>query len=177
MVLSRIYAPYRIRQKHSERILKMTKELIKEKLDDLRLLALTLKAQSSLRKASRMDDANGLEAQALVERLLGYQLRTGYDVQTGVNTNAPSVVWADADYEVGDGTCGLHETQKPANEPAIPYVRFDALTAALDEIERLREALAVISKSTGQGSEYTICYSCADSCKTAHEALKGTKDD
>jgi hypothetical protein len=46
-------------------------------------------------------------------------------------------VWADADYEVGDGTCGLHETQKPANEPAIPYVRFDALTAALDEIERL----------------------------------------
>lgn len=80
------------------------------------------------------------EARALVERLLGYQLRTGYDVQTGVDTNAPSVVWADADYEVGDGTCGLHETQKPANEPAIPYVRFDALTAALDENERLRVA-------------------------------------
>ena len=50
----------------------------------------------------------------------------------------------------------------------------ETITAALEEIERLREALAVISKSTGQGSEYTICYSCADSCKTAYEALKGT---
>ena len=64
-----------------------------------------------------------------VRQILSYALRTGYSVQSGEGTSAPSVVWADADFEVGDGTCGLHADQKPANEPAIPYVRIDALIA------------------------------------------------
>jgi len=72
---------------------------------------------------------------ALIGRILGYSLRTGCDVQTGAGTDAPAVVWAGTDYEVGDGTCGLHEDQKQANELAIPYVRFDALTAALDRAD------------------------------------------
>lgn len=83
-----------------------------------------------------------------IKTVLGYQLRTGYDVQTGAETNAPSVIWADADYEVGDGACGLHETQKPANEPAIPYVRFDTLRALLAERDEARaETAAMLEKA------------------------------
>lgn len=55
--------------------------------------------------------------------------RNGRRVQDGAGTNAPIYIYADADYEEGDGSTGLHETVKQANEPAIQYVRADALAA------------------------------------------------
>ena len=61
-----------------------------------------------------------------LKKFATYALRIGYEIQSGRGTNAPTLIWADADYEVGDGKCGLHEGQKGANEPAIPYVRLDS---------------------------------------------------
>lgn len=78
------------------------------------------------------------EARELVDRLFGYQVRTGHTIQSGAGTKAPTLIWADADYEVGDGLCGLHPDQKQANEPSIPYARIDAVFALLAENERLR---------------------------------------
>ena len=49
--------------------------------------------------------------------------------QSGAGTNAPETIFADADYEFGGGTCGLHEDDKYANEPAIVYVRADLFMA------------------------------------------------
>lgn len=77
------------------------------------------------------------EARALIEQLFGYQVRTGHTIQSGAGTKAPTLIWADADYEVGDGLCGLHPDQKQANEPSIPYARIDAVFALLAENERL----------------------------------------
>lgn len=54
----------------------------------------------------------------------------GRRVKNGAGTKAPLYVYADADYEEGDGSTGLHETVKRANEPAIQYVRADAISAA-----------------------------------------------
>lgn len=71
----------------------------------------------------------------------GYSLYAGVEYQTGDGTDAPTLVYADADYEVGDGKCGLHESGKQANEPTIVYVRADNYLRALDEIETLRDAL------------------------------------
>ena len=82
-----------------------------------------------------------------LKKFATYALRIGYEIQSGRGTNAPTLIWADADYEVGDGKCGLHEGQKGANEPAIPYVRLDSAfdladAAVAAAIERACERLA-----------------------------------
>jgi hypothetical protein len=82
-----------------------------------------------------MDDDVKLRA------LCGYALRDHVAYQDGSNSGAPSMVFADADYEIGDGKCGLHEDGKQANEPCIVYVRADALLHAQGEIERLEAAI------------------------------------
>jgi hypothetical protein len=69
--------------------------------------------------------------------LFQYQLRNHVRHQDGRDSLAPTLVFADADYEVGDGTCGLHADAKSANEPAIVFVRADALVNAADRIEAL----------------------------------------
>lgn len=73
-------------------------------------------------------------------------LRTHVAIQSGVGTRAPVYIAADADYESGDGNCGLHEDEKYANEPAIIYVRADLFmdmraerNALRAELKRLRE--------------------------------------
>lgn len=64
-----------------------------------------------------------------------YMLRAGVRHQSGADSAAPTVIFADADYEVGDGKTGLHEDDKYANEPAIVYVRSDAYLSALDCVD------------------------------------------
>lgn len=54
-----------------------------------------------------------------------WQDEGGRMVQNGAESKAPLYVYADADYEEGDGSYGLHETVKRANEPAIQYRRAD----------------------------------------------------
>lgn len=81
------------------------------------------------------------EARKALADIYGYALRPSVDYQSGDGTNAPAIIFADADYEVGDGKCGLHEDSKSANEPAIIYVRSDALEAAHAQIKVMREAL------------------------------------
>ena len=83
------------------------------------------------------------EAVERIRALLKYALPDHVGVQTGHDTSAPAVVFADADYEVGDGVCGLHASGKQATEPCIPYVRIDALVDALAE----RDALAALLKN------------------------------
>ena len=71
-----------------------------------------------------------------VRALFGYALRSHVNYQDGRHSEAPALVFADYDYEVGDGACGLHADGKSANEPAIVYVRADALIDALARAER-----------------------------------------
>lgn len=80
-------------------------------------------------------------ADELRERL-DYIVPAHVEVQSGADTNTPSALFVDADYDLGDGTCGLHASAKNANEPAIVYVRSDALMAA----ERRADALAAENK-------------------------------
>jgi len=67
--------------------------------------------------------------------LFQYQLRTHVRHQDGRDSLAPTLVFADADYEVCDGVCGLHADAKSANEPAIVFARADALVDAVARIE------------------------------------------
>lgn len=67
-----------------------------------------------------------------VRNICGHHLRSHVKYQSGEHSLAPSLIFADADYEVGDGTCGLWSDGKYANEPAIVYVRIDALLAIIE---------------------------------------------
>ena len=69
-----------------------------------------------------------LDDTELREALPGH-FRTHVIHQSGAGTKAPETIFADADYEFGDGACGLHEDDKRANEPAIVYVRADLFMA------------------------------------------------
>ena len=73
-----------------------------------------------------------------VRALFGYALRSHVNYQDGRHSEAPALVFADYDYEVGDGACGLHADGKSANEPAIVYVRADALIDAHDRLATAR---------------------------------------
>lgn len=73
-----------------------------------------------------------------------YALRAHVRHQSGEDTPSPAIIFADADYEVGDGSMGLHEDDKRANEPAIVYVRADAYLAVVDQCKALAERLAEI---------------------------------
>ena len=81
------------------------------------------------------------EARKALADIYGYMLRPGVDYQSGDGTNAPAIIFADADYEVGDGKCGLHEDSKSANEPAIIYVRSDAIESAYAQIAAIHDVL------------------------------------
>lgn len=71
-----------------------------------------------------------------------WQDEEGRMVQNGARSAAPLYVYADADYEEGDGSCGLHETVKRANEPAIQYRRADLLsTPPREDADELLELL------------------------------------
>ena len=72
-----------------------------------------------------------------LRKAFSFRLRKNVEHQDGSQTAAPSVIFADACYEVGDGKTGLHEDDKCANEPAIIYVRADAYMAALAQIDAL----------------------------------------
>jgi len=73
------------------------------------------------------------EAVERLREILSYGLPSHVEIQTGEGTSSPNAVFADADFEVGDGICGLHASGKQANEPCIPYIRADALIYALAE--------------------------------------------
>lgn len=80
-----------------------------------------------------------------IRKKFGYMLRSHVAYQDGRYSEAPTLVFSDADYEVGDGTCGLHADGKSANEPVIVYVRADALM----HLEAENRALRVdLSRST-----------------------------
>ena len=85
---------------------------------------------------------NGPHQQNRLLNLLGYIAREGYTYQDGSDSGAPAVIYADADYEIGDGKCGLHETVKSANEPAIVYVRADTVLAQQSAIDTLTARVA-----------------------------------
>ena len=83
-----------------------------------------------------------------IRAAFGFLLRAHIRHQDGRHSLAPQIIFADYDYEVGDGKCGIWEDAKSANEPAIVYARADALIDAADllaaqaaENARLREAL------------------------------------
>lgn len=78
---------------------------------------------------------------ASVRAAFGYRLRKHVLYQSGADTEAPSLIFADADYEVGDGKCGLHEDGKSANEPAIVFVRADSYLSAIARIEALEAGI------------------------------------
>lgn len=86
-----------------------------------------------------------------LRKALTYSLRKHVRHQDGANSEAPSVIFADADYEVGDGKCGLHEDAKSANEPAIVYVRADAYLAVISERDALRAALCEFGDRSKMG--------------------------
>ena len=83
-----------------------------------------------------MSEAECRDDDARLRKIFGYLLRDHVAYQDGRNSEAPSVVFADGDYEVGDGTCGLHPDGKRCNEPAIIYARADALVDALSRAEK-----------------------------------------
>ena len=70
-----------------------------------------------------------------------YLLRAHVRHQDGRDSQAPMLVFADADYEDGDGSMGLHGDAKRANEPAIVFVRADQFLDAAAERDALRAAL------------------------------------
>ena len=74
-----------------------------------------------------------------VRKALTYYLRAHVRHQDGSQSEALAVIFADADYESGDGNVGLWADSKNANEPAIVYVRADAYLDALDKIEQLEK--------------------------------------
>ena len=75
-----------------------------------------------------------------------YQLRPYLAHQDGRNTNAPALLFADADFAIGDGNTFIHEDDKQASEPAIIYVRADALLNALARAEKAEVALREIAR-------------------------------
>ena len=72
--------------------------------------------------------------------LLGYALRDHVRYQDGRHSEAPALLFADYDFEVGDGTCGVAEDGKRCNEPAIVYVRADSLMDAIARAEKAESA-------------------------------------
>ena len=90
---------------------------------------------------------NGPHQQNRLLNLLGYIAREGYTYQDGSDSGAPAVIYADADYEIGDGKCGLHETVKSANEPAIVYVRADTVLAQQSAIDTLTARVAELEEA------------------------------
>jgi len=79
-----------------------------------------------------------------IRKAFGYRLRASVSHQDGADSLAPSLIFADADYDIGDGRIGLHEDDKQANEPAIIYVRADAYLDACAQVEALAARLADI---------------------------------
>ena len=111
-----------------------------------------------------------------LREVLGYALRSHVAYQDGRGREAPSLVFADADYERDDGTCGLHVDGKQANEPAIVYVRADALMDALDRAEaaeaerdEAREAVNRLGRAMGVVPGAAQCFG-----DVIEEAIKRT---
>ena len=88
-----------------------------------------------------------------LRRLFGYALRSSVKYQDGRASKAPLLVFSDADYEVGDGSCGLNGDGKQCNEPAIAYVRADALIDAHARIRELEAENAAL-RETGAVGEH-----------------------
>lgn len=113
-----------------------------------------------------------------VRALCRYALRPHVRYQDGRYSLAPTLVFADADYEVGDGICGLHSDGKQANEPAIVYTRMDALIDANDRIEELEAKLAkaveALDVIAGRNDYADDPWGVA---RTILEELKGREDD
>ena len=97
---------------------------------------------------------NGPHQQNRLLNLLGYIAREGYTYQDGSDSGAPAVIYADADYEIGDGKCGLHETVKSANEPAIVYVRADTVLAQQSAIDTLTARVAELEEVLDECETY-----------------------
>jgi len=90
-----------------------------------------------------MSDAEWFEGDdPALRKMFGHMLRDHVAYQDGRHSEAPTLVFADADYEVGDGSCALHEDGKRANEPAIVYARADALMHLDAENRALRARIA-----------------------------------
>jgi len=71
-----------------------------------------------------------------LRKIFGDLLREHVAYQDGRQSDAPSVLFADYDYEAGDGVCGIHPDGKQCGEPAIIYARADALVDALERAEK-----------------------------------------
>lgn len=103
-----------------------------------------------------MSDVEWMDGdEAKLRKMYAYSLRAHVRYQDGRHSEAPALIFADADFEVGDGNMCLHEDGKRCNEPAIVYVRADALLDCKDalasleaERDRLREALEQYAGAT-----------------------------
>ena len=84
-----------------------------------------------------------------IRAAFAYALRAHVRHQSGEDTPSPAIIFADADYEIGAGSMGLHENDNRANEPAIVYVRADAYLAAVDQCRALAARLAEIESKEG----------------------------
>ena len=130
-----------------------------------------------------------------VRALFGYALRSHVTYQDGRHSEAPALVFADYDYEVGDGACGLHADGKSANEPAIVYVRADALIDAHDRLatarnDALEEARTKIREhsdiarrklsecyDTGDGDAAAIWGAIISHLDIAHDTIRALKSE
>ena len=97
-------------------------------------------------KGKAMSEAECRDDDARLRKIFGYLLRDHVAYQDGRHSDAPSVVFADGDYEVGDGTCGLHADGKRCNEPAIIYAR--AAAPAASTCTAMRRARRLVTTST-----------------------------
>ena len=106
------------------------------------------------------DQDTSPEAVERLRKLLSYGLPPHVTVQTGSDTKAPSAVFADADYEVGDGVCGIHASGKQASEPCIPYLRADAVLHAIAHTEAAkaqRDALKAELAKAVDAIDHPLC--------------------
>lgn len=70
----------------------------------------------------------------------GYELRPSVAYQSGHGTQAPALMFADADTQLGEGG-KYHEDGKYVNEPAIVYVRADGYLRQAARIAQLEATL------------------------------------
>lgn len=99
-----------------------------------------------------------------------YLLRAHVRHQDGRDSQAPMLVFSDADYEDGDGSTGLHGDAKRANEPAIVYVRADQFLDAAAERDALRAALEAVVDTT-DGQPGALVQECRQIARTALRAI------
>ena len=116
---------------------------------------------------------DNLEDDQKLREILGPLLRKHVAYQDGRSSKAPSLVFADADYEMGDGPFALHLDGKYADEPAIVYVRADALVQAVARAEAAEAALPSVSAKAAEYHAIANAYAMwvSDVCELLEERI------